>query len=605
MNIAIYVYTCDHVPDVVSVFSLPDGCVNAPAGIGFTVTDQMGALVGTCKTDGFGQCSVLAYSGEVLKIVEDPTTLPVGLSPGQSFTTWTVPTGGTDNVPVFINIPSPDGAAQAGADESLGATASPESPTKSATPPPSTATLAPARKVTSTATFLGDNKRSGQFHGDLPQGNIGVAASFSVSGLYDAELIVNGVLFGLSGDADLETVAAWDATTGASIWTLALPDGINAGLPAISSGTLYTALSDGTVLALAAGSGKQLWSVRGLPKGKTGVPGAPIVVDGSIYVMIGSYASGFNASTGKRLWAQLIGDVVPVLRPLASDTTLLFPVEEARDASKSLTLAIALEVDRTTGNTTWGGFSGYGDQYLGSKVQFASDETWVFGCFTDQYGDVYLVTEMIGANNSARVGSGCTSGVSVAPDGSIVYDEGGTISDVSPDLETEHWQADVPDSIGSAVGNPVIAGGLVLQSASGGVTALDPASGVIEWTIELPCTDVTGILSVQANRIYLTTSAGLLVLAGDAGPHKTTIHEPSKPAIQNGISVELTNDVSLLDDASSDAFPVVDLQAGAGLTVTGESVRAEGKTWWPVTDQSGDQGYVPSNDLKVTGCPNE
>lgn len=93
------------------------------------------------------------------------------------------------------------------------------------------------------------------------------------------------------------------------------------------------------------------------------------------------------------------------------------------------------------------------------------------------------------------------------------------------------------------------------------------------------------IFGVADGRIHMKGDvSGWVVIGGDAGPNKTTIHQMSGPPVSQG-------------------FPVANRKAGDSLTVIGPSVSAEGKTWWPVSDGNGDKGYLPADALTVTGCP--
>jgi outer membrane protein assembly factor BamB len=594
-NVSIYTYVCDHVPDVVSQTSLPAGCVLGSSGIGFTVTNDAGESVGSCVTDSQGQCAILAYEGEMLKIVENPETLPSGLMPGQPSIYYHVPTGPTDSVPVFINVAPPTPTPPPTA------TATPAPPTSTPTPAPPTATPTPTptpkppRKVTGTSIYLGDNGRTGRLPGDRPRGHIGIAAEVTIPGLYDAEVIVDGLLFGLKGDSNSSTVATWDIATGETVWTLSIPGGVVAAPPAVADGVVYTALSDGTALALSAGSGKEIWRAKALPQGQTGYPGVPLVDESMVIFVDGQYGSAFDRASGKRIWAiKLIADDPASMGKAYSlafdgDDILVSPYLDQHGG------ATMTEVDSQTGHIT-----GYGR--LSVIGAFSTDGAYIYRCGTNEYGAGFVAAMDTRTGNDAIEDEYC-GGVTIGANGTLLVGSDYQVKAYSLGLQDEIWRTDLPSELGHTVGRPLLAGGLLFQAGTSGVLALDPTSGDIAWQLPLICKpEVTGLLSIQSGRIYLTTDRGLIVLGGDAGSHKTTIKTSTHPPISNGIAVAVTKDVTLLDDASESAFPVADLKAGDALKVTSFSIQAEGKTWWRVSDSSGDSGYLPEDVLTVTGC---
>jgi hypothetical protein len=143
----------------------------------------------------------------------------------------------------------------------------------------------------------------------------------------------------------------------------------------------------------------------------------------------------------------------------------------------------------------------------------------------------------------------------------------------------------------------------VIVSQRYGVSAFDMASGKPVWQVATPCADLGQILSVSNGRFYVSAPGGWLVLGGDKGPNKTSIHQMSGSPLTKGIAIVANADAALLDSPSANGFPVVNLKASDQLTVTGSSVSAEGKIWWPVSDSNGDNGYLPEDVLTVTGCP--
>lgn len=77
----------------------------------------------------------------------------------------------------------------------------------------------------------------------------------------------------------------------------------------------------------------------------------------------------------------------------------------------------------------------------------------------------------------------------------------------------------------------------------------------------------------------------------------------SAPAFAEGDEVALTDDrINLRTDASASAGIVEELPNGTSLTITGESVEADGYTWYPVVVNETEQaGYVVADFLELAG----
>jgi hypothetical protein len=58
--------------------------------------------------------------------------------------------------------------------------------------------------------------------------------------------------------------------------------------------------------------------------------------------------------------------------------------------------------------------------------------------------------------------------------------------------------------------------------------------------------------------------------------------------------------VNMRDTATTSGKIVTTLSDGAVLTVTGDSVTADGYTWWPVTDANGNKGFVVADYLQAS-----
>jgi outer membrane protein assembly factor BamB len=116
-------------------------------------------------------------------------------------------------------------------------------------------------------------------------------------------------------------LTAYQATTGKVLWTL--PSGTT---PAVANGVVYTIGTGHRLLALAANSGRLLWSSAI----GTGLGGLLAVADGVVYVPGANHTLyAVDTTTGKVLWQDTLGGVVTsvvvsdgALYATASDNTL-------------------------------------------------------------------------------------------------------------------------------------------------------------------------------------------------------------------------------------------------------------------------------------------
>jgi quinohemoprotein ethanol dehydrogenase len=151
-------------------------------------------------------------------------------------------------------------------------------------------------------------------------GNLGLAWSLDIDspmGLAVEPIVVDGVIY-ISGS--LDRVYAVDAATGKLLWRvdpqvslLAMRNSwaarTNRGV-AVWAGKVFVGTGDCRLLALDAGTGKQLWeSPVCVDSTQTGITGAPIVGGGKVFIGYNGSDSGvrgsinaFDANTGKLAW---------------------------------------------------------------------------------------------------------------------------------------------------------------------------------------------------------------------------------------------------------------------------------------------------------------
>ncbi|HSG88246.1 MAG TPA: PQQ-dependent dehydrogenase, methanol/ethanol family [Pseudomonadales bacterium] len=136
-------------------------------------------------------------------------------------------------------------------------------------------------------------------------------------GLEATPIVVDGVMF-LTGT--WSTVFAFDARTGEQLWkydpkvprewgVYACCDVVNRGVAAWK-GKIYVGTLDGRLVALDAGTGEPVWSVKTTPDDRPyTITGAPRVVKGQVIIGNGGaeygvrgYVSAYDAETGDRNW---------------------------------------------------------------------------------------------------------------------------------------------------------------------------------------------------------------------------------------------------------------------------------------------------------------
>lgn len=136
-------------------------------------------------------------------------------------------------------------------------------------------------------------------------------------GMEATSLVIDGRLYTTSGWSN---VYALDAKTGKELWTFdpqvprewgryACCDVVNRGVAAWGS-NLYLGTIDGRLIAIDAGSGKEVWSTLTIdPSNPYTITGAPRIIDGKVIIGNGGaelgvrgYVTAYDADTGKELW---------------------------------------------------------------------------------------------------------------------------------------------------------------------------------------------------------------------------------------------------------------------------------------------------------------
>lgn len=136
-------------------------------------------------------------------------------------------------------------------------------------------------------------------------------------------LTIGGILYFASGHSHVHAV---NAVTGELLWTydpevvkvagIRLKSGWGSRGIAYWNGKIYTATTDGRLIAIDANTGKPVWRTMTLQKGDLRfITGAPRVFDGKVIIghggadsaSIRGYVTTYDAETGKQLWRFLRG----------------------------------------------------------------------------------------------------------------------------------------------------------------------------------------------------------------------------------------------------------------------------------------------------------
>lgn len=581
-------WVCDKDPGGILSTQAAPGCSHAPGGVRFTVQDESGQPAGECVTNRNGECDVNLFDGEQVTITEDASTVPNGATPKQNPISWKATSLGGDAFPTFLNI--------------LPASATPEA--AAPTPiPTSMATPTPARVVKGTATYLGDNQRTGRWSDPGPQGKVGIAAEVKASdpeGMFGV-VISSGLAIGQYTDVSVNgSLGAWDVKSGDKAWSVEITfDGLLVETPILSTltdGVLFGVLSDGTVLALSAGTGQELWRSRALPTDTKGIYGGILVADGRVYVAIGSYTSAFDKASGKRLWVRELPlvslDVHPSVLSLANGR-LIVPywngVDSGIYALNAENGSILWKDDESQGVADGNRFYGFRGSALVAVDASSGSLLWEDQqrIAPDGFPPALSTNGTLYATRSDN-----NSGIR-------------QIESIDAGSGAVGWTRTLPDEFGKVVDSPALFGNLVIVTQTSGLVAFDAKTGKAAWQVAMPCANLGRLLGIVDGRIYVSEPGGWVVLGGNKGPNKTKIHQASKPPASQGIRVIASKDVTLVDSSSDSGFPVANLKVGDRLTVTGPGVLSQGRTWWPVTADSGGNGYLPEDVLTVTGCPSQ
>ncbi|MFD0986919.1 outer membrane protein assembly factor BamB family protein [Methyloligella solikamskensis] len=305
-------------------------------------------------------------------------------------------------------------------------------------------------------------------------------------------------------------VSAFSASSGAKIWaaTTTPPnesgsEGFGGGL-AMDSGRIYATTGFGTVVAFDAGSGAVVWTTR------TGKPirSSPTVSDGKIFfVSTDSVIHCLNANTGAEIWkkrglpepASLLSNVSPavssgvVVAPFPSGDLGAYQASNGKQKwTESLTSRAA--------NTASG--------VLADPARPVIDRGIVFGV---SHGGRMAATSLSSGSRSWSKPIASTQMPWLAGGTVFVVDVHGKLLALSRSNGAINWVSELPKA--SRWSGPVLAGGrLWLVSSAGLLIGADARTGQIATEINLGQAVLIAPIVVSGRMYILTDEAELIAL---------------------------------------------------------------------------------------------
>lgn len=244
-------------------------------------------------------------------------------------------------------------------------------------------------------------------------------------------------------------VSALDAASGSVLWTVRL-DAPVAGAPTFADGTVYVAARNATGWALDAATGKQSWSVTGAASNSGAQGSAGPAVDGPrvLFPLSSGELVSADRGEGTKVWSAGVAG-----KRLARGWTGYTDI-----SADPVVLGGAIVVGNATGRVA--AFHPETGERLWSADEGATGPVWAAG------GDLFFVND---ENRLTRLDA--ASGEKVWAVDLPYYTDA-----------REKRRARITAHYG-----PVLAGGrLVVASSDGLIRSLDPASGALLGTVEVP-----------------------------------------------------------------------------------------------------------------------
>ena len=356
----------------------------------------------------------------------------------------------------------------------------------------------PAAQANADWTHRGGNARHASGHGQLsaqPQRvwsvNVGQGNSRR-NRIATAPVVANGAVYTMDADAQVQATSM----QGGVVWQTSLvPEfdrggNVSGGGLSTDGARLYAATGYGELVALDAGSGAVVWRQR-LDSPVTGAP----TVDGNAVYVVGRDGSGWAvaADTGRVLWtlpnvASATG-VLGSAGPAVTDRAVLFPFASGGLTAAFVNSGLPVWEAPVTGQRIGRGYQGLTD-ITGDPVVVGS--TIYVGTAAGRTAAIDLAsgermwTAVEGAMNPPLVVGGS---VFVVNDEARLVRLDATTGAVIWAVEMPYWDTDKPRKRKAITAHygPVLAGGrLVVAGGDGQLRLFDPASGAMVGGLDIP-----------------------------------------------------------------------------------------------------------------------
>ncbi|MDQ3870270.1 MAG: PQQ-binding-like beta-propeller repeat protein, partial [Chloroflexota bacterium] len=309
-------------------------------------------------------------------------------------------------------------------------------------------------------------------------------------GISASPVIANGLLYVTSEDG---TLSALEASTGTIAWRVS--EGTRTYSPAaVAGGRVYVSWENGSVAAYSASTGSSIWKVDA---GATD-PSPVTVADGRAYVAAGSNAYALDAATGATVWRTT----------LPNDWGWGAPAVAAGHVHLHLRGRSVQTLDAATGAFLWSAPVAESSS-ADSAPAVVNGVVYVVGSGAQCL--LYAFKASTGAllwraNASSEVDPegdcdyDANDGPSAAVANGVVYSGGWGTSAFDATTGARRWYA-----TGSRVSSPVVANGVLYESADNGLRALDAATGATLWSAGMAPSYLRRHVAVVDGRIYTTT----------------------------------------------------------------------------------------------------
>lgn len=359
--------------------------------------------------------------------------------------------------------------------------------------------------------------------------------------------VVNGIVVFGSFDG---TVYAIDAETGDEIWTVDTQAKVYSS-PTIADGTVYIGALDGTLYAIDFGTGDIEWQYLT----NAGISSSPAVEDGTLYVgSLDTNVYAFDAASGTVNWTFPTKGGVESSPNVANGTVYV----GSKDGS-------FYALDATSGEEVW---------TLDTAARIYSSPTVVDGTvyFGSHDNRLYACRTSDGLLEWSFQANGPIGSSPTVVDGSVfVGSDDNNVYAVDAATGTETWRFPTANSV---VASPTVGENHVLiGSTSGRLYAIDPETGNGVWRTDEEFTNYSIVSSptIADGRIFYGMSEVLIVLAQD----------PYRPfnASSDGSRVHQEilgyNESTGTEDEPDEDFEVVSFSHSPQVPETGEDITFE------------------------------